>query len=496
MISVADWAEIRRLHKIEKLSKRAIAARMGVHRNTVTRALENDEPPRYRRGRTRESLLAPYQAKIHALLSQDPKLSAVRIYNQIEPEGYQGKLTILRDYLREIRPQYKPRAVYLRMSYEPGQYGQVDWAEMPAPVLWQGQWCKVYALVMVLCHSRLMYLEFSLSSQLYDFLRCHQNGLRYFKGSPKQWVYDNMTSVVKRRRGKAVTFNDTFMQFADYYAFKPHACWPAAPNQKGIVERPIDYIKGNFWAGRDFADFDDLVQQGRTWLEQTANARLHRTTRQVPRRHFESERPHLLPLPKEPWDTAWVLYPRVSKDCVVRVQTNDYSVPWQVAQQHRHLEVRVSGQWVHILADSKEVACHRRCYTKHQQILMPEHYQGLWQTRAGSVFARLEKGFLSAYGQVGQRFYDGLGRKTKHLKRALKAILRLERRYPHADILAALTTAVEHRCFDPLVVEYLLRVGQLKPVSPVSIPQLDYVTVEQRSLHSYDQCFSLNGGGQ
>lgn len=494
MISVEDWAEIRRLHKVEKLSKRAIARRLGLHRKTVNRALDNDEPPSYQRRQLRESLLAPYQAKIHALLSQEPKLSGVNIYNNIKAEGYQGQLTILRDYLREIRPQYQPRTVYLRMSYEPGEYGQVDWAEMPGPVLWQGQWCKVYGLVMVLCHCRLMYLEFSLSSQLPDFLRCHQHGLRYFGGTPRSWVYDNMTSVVKQRRGKAVTFNDTFWQFAGYYNFKPHACWPAAPNQKGIVERPIDYIKTNFWAGRDFTDFDDLVHQGREWLEQTANARLHRTTRQIPRRHFEAEQPQLLPLPQEPWDTDWVLYPRVSKDCVVRVDRNDYSVPWQVAERHRQVEVRVTGQWVAILAGGQQVARHPRCYGRYQQVLDPHHYDGLAQSRAGAVFTRLEKGFLSAYGSVGQRFYDGLGRKTERLKAALQAILQLERRYPHADIVAALTTAVEQRCFDPLVVEYLLRAGQLKPVAPVSIPGLEHVRVEQRSLHSYDRCFGSPGG--
>jgi transposase len=490
---VEDWAEIRRLAKVEKLSKRAIARRLRLHRNTVSRALDSDQPPRYKKREMQETLLDPYKPKIHALLSEDPKLSAVRIFDKIEPEGYQGQLTILREYLRQVRPEYKLREVYLRMSYQPGQYAQVDWGEMPDPVLWQGQLCKVYAFVMVLCYSRLLYLEFSLSSQLYDFLRCHQHGLTYFAGVPQSCVYDNLTSVVKQRRGKEISFNDTFLQFAGYYTFRPQACWPGAPHQKGAVERPIDYIKGNFWAGRDFADFDDLVGQGGWWLDQTANARLHRTTRQVPREHFEAERSHLLPLPAEPYDTAWVLYPRVSKDCVVRVQTNDYSVPWQIAQRHRSVEVRVDGQWVHILANGDEIACHPRCYGRHQQILDQTHYDGLWQSRAGQAFARLEKGFLTAYGPVGHQFYEGLGRKTERLKSALQAILKLERRYAHADIEAALQTAVAHRYFDPMVVEYLLRAGSLQPEPPPPVPILNEVAVEQRALSSYDQFFGTGG---
>lgn len=493
MITVEDWAEIRRLRKVEKLSERAIARRLGIHRETVKRALRGDEPARYQR-EARVSVLEPYKPKIHALLGQDHDLSGVRILEIIQGEGYPGQVSLLRDYLRQVRPEYKPRAVYLRMSYEPGEYGQVDWGEMPKPVLWQGQWCKVYAFVMVLCYCRLMYLEFSLSSQLYDFLRCHQNGLRFFGGSPKAWVYDNLTSVVKRRRGKEVSFNETFTQFAGYYLFCPHPCWPGAPNQKGAVERPIDYIKGNFWAGRYFADFTDLTQQSWRWLQDTANARVHRTTRHVPQQMFETERPQLIALPAEPFDTSWVLYPRVSKDCVVRVQTNDYSVPWQIARRHRRLEVRVEGQWVRLRVAGQEIACHARCYGHHQQILDAQHYAGLHQNQPGAAFARLEKSFLSAYGQVGQRFYDGLGRKTERLQSALQAIVQLESHYPHPDVLAALEMAVEHRYFDPLAVEYLLRVATLNPAVVPPTPTTVAVTVEERSLRSYDQFIPVGGG--
>ena len=490
-----DWAEIRRLHKVKKLSKRAIARRLGIHRDTVSRALAGEEPPHYRRSK-RASILDPYKAKIHALLSEDPGLSGERVFEIIQGDGYPGKKSIMRDYLRQVRPEYKPREVYLRMIYEPGQYGQVDWGELPQPVRWQGHWCKVYAFVMVLCYSRQLYVEFSLSSQLYDFLRCHQNGLHFFGGSAKCWVYDNMSSVVTKRRGRAVTFNETFRHFAGYYTFEPHACWPAAPHQKGVVERPIDYIKVNFCAGRHFVDYDDLVQQGWQWLQQTANVRVHRTTRRRPCELLEVERPDLITLPAEPFDTDWVLYPRVSKDCVVRVQTNDYSVPWQYAQRHRHLEVRVDGQWVRIQADSQEIARHARHFGKHQQILDREHYQGLWQTRAGAAFTRLEKGFLNAYGDIGRRFYEGLGHKTERLKQALQAIMKLESHYPHADIVTALQMAVDHRFFDPLAVEYLLRVATLETGAIPPTPTPLEVPVEQRPLTHYDELLSLEGGVQ
>jgi transposase len=136
MISVTEWAEIRRLYKVEKLSKRAIARHFGIHRNTVTRALASATPQQYQR-QPRLSILAPYQAKIHTLLTENAELSAVRILDLLCEEGYPGQISILRAHVRQIRSQYKPQPVYIRMEYRPGEYGQVDWGEMPEPVHWQ-----------------------------------------------------------------------------------------------------------------------------------------------------------------------------------------------------------------------------------------------------------------------------------------------------------------------------------------------------------------------
>ena len=190
-----------------------------------------------------------------------------------------------------------------------------------------------------------------------------------------------------------------------------------------------------------------------------------------------------------------MLYPKVRKDCVVRVETNDYSVPWQYAQRYRDqaVEVRVDGQWVRIMEkDGKEAARHPRCYARHQQVLDRSHYDGLWKNRAAAAFAALERGFLEAYGNVGRHFYAGLGRKTKRLQEALETVLRLERQYAHEDILAALDVAVQHGYFDVAAVQYLLHTGRAvsagQPVTPTTIQ----VSVETRTLDTYDGLY----GGQ
>ncbi len=213
MIAVADWADIRRLYYAEHLSKRQIAKQLQIHRNTVSAAIAADQPPHYARA-PRGSKLDPYKSKLEALLKETPDLSAVRLQEILEGEGYQGKISILKDYVHVLRPQFKPPQAFLRMTYAPAEYGQVDWAELPDPVLHQGVLCKVYAFVMVLCYSRQLYVEFSLATQLSDFLRCHQNALRTFGGSPKTTVYDNLSSVVLTRRGAEVTFTEGFLALA------------------------------------------------------------------------------------------------------------------------------------------------------------------------------------------------------------------------------------------------------------------------------------------
>jgi transposase len=485
MISVANWADIRRLFYAEHISKRKIAKRLGIHRDTVRAAIAATQPPKYER-EPRGSKLDPYKTNIQALLKETPDLSAVRLQEILEGEGYQGKISILKQYVQQVRPQFKPPEAFVRMTYAPGEYGQVDWAELPDRVLHQGVPCKVYAFVMVLCYSRELYVEFSLATQLPDFLRCHQNALRCFGGSPKTNVYDNLSSVVLTRRGADVTFTENFLAFAGHYCFEPKACWPYRPNEKGVVERPIDYLKRNFWAGRTFRDFDDLVAQGHTWLVR-ANQRVHGTLKERPCDRFAYERPLLTPLPTASLNTDWVLFPRVTKDCVIRVATNDYSVPWRLARQR--VQVNVDATTVRIYHAGKLAAEHARSYGKYRQIANPQHYEGLWHRKPSAHFLRLHQVYRETYGEVGERFFQGLSRATAHLEQALADLVALPETYRPADIQRAMEWAMQQGRYDPAVVRLLLIPAPTTRPTPLAVAVTP--EVEVRDLVVYD---ALAGG--
>ena len=169
MLNVDQWAEIRRLHRVEGMSIRGISRRLGLARETVSRAVRAKGPPVYRRA-ARPSQLDAFKGRIAELLAEYPRLSAVRVREILSAEGYTGGSTILRDYLHQVRP--RPIQAFQRTVYLPGEIGQVDWARMPDPIPDAfGKLRPVYAFVMVLGYSRMLTVIFSFRTRLVDFLR-------------------------------------------------------------------------------------------------------------------------------------------------------------------------------------------------------------------------------------------------------------------------------------------------------------------------------------
>ncbi len=171
-MNVALWAEIRRLAEIDQLSGRAIAQRLHCSRHTVAAALRLQQPPA-RQTAPRASLLDPYLDQINNLLAKYPDLSAVRIREEIArgPQGYTGSASILRRYLRQVRPARG--RVYQEVHYAPAQAMQVDWGECGRVQVGSTQ-RKVSVFVAVLCYSRLLYIEFTLSQRKAEFYRAGQ----------------------------------------------------------------------------------------------------------------------------------------------------------------------------------------------------------------------------------------------------------------------------------------------------------------------------------
>ena len=293
-------------HYLEQgLSKAAVARQVGVSERTVhhwiaagelDRELDG-EPVEYGPRQRRSSRLDPYKEIIEARLGEYPELSAVRLFREVRAAGYSGGYDQVKRHVREVRPR-PPQQPVERFETPPGHQGQVDFAEFRLP------WGKRYALVVVLGYSRLMWVCYYERQTMAVVMWGLESAFRYFGGVPTELLFDQMKAVVvedNREIGGRLVENPEFVRFGFHWGFRIRACRPYRAQTKGKVERPVSYIRRNFFYGGDFASDDDLNARVLRWLDTVANVRLHGTLKQRPVDRFEVERPHLKPLARWPY---------------------------------------------------------------------------------------------------------------------------------------------------------------------------------------------------
>jgi transposase len=345
----------------------------GFDRKTVRHYLSQDIPPETSRTRNKPSKLDPYKPHIKDRLEKYPRLSRVRFFEEIQKQGYDGKPTILGDYLRQIRPRI-PALPEIRYETLPGEMIQCDWLEYlySRP---DGSEKKVYGFSMVLGYSRMRYVEFSRSQDLQAFLEGHLRAFEYFGGIPKVILYDNLGSVVLKRKypSTASEFHPAFVDLRDHFGFTSRLCRLYRAKTKGKVERSIGYIKDNFLYGREFNSVEDINLQAREWMD-VVNRKVHGTTHEIPFDRLPQE--NLRPFTSYPSYIFQKTYQRkVSNDCYISLYRNLYSVPWRYAR--RFVDVVVRNNTVFVFADEAEICFHPLVEGKNQRSKKNEHFAGL-----------------------------------------------------------------------------------------------------------------------
>jgi transposase len=452
-MKVGLWAEIRRLAEIEKLSGWAISRRLHCSRHTVAAALHLDQPP-VRQVRPRASLLDAHKAKIDVLVAKYPDLSAVRIHEEIArgPDGYQGSTTVIRRYLRTTRPARG--RVYQEVHYEPAQAMQIDWGEC-GRVQVGATTRKVSVFVAVLCYSRLTFIEFALSQRKEEFYRCLVHALEFFGGSPRAVIFDNLKAAVLNGSGRASCFHPESLALCGYFYLQPIACERRDPESKGITEDGVRYVKHNALAGRaeELIRFEDYLALAPYWRDQVANVRIHETTRERPTDRFERERALLRPLPTLPFDTDEIVPAVVTPHARIKFDGNRYSTPPQWVR--RPVIIRANRDEVRVLHEGQVVAQHVRSYERGQLIVLPDHRTAALALRHRSRKTALEHAF-DALGPEACQFHLHLRRQPVKTGVHLRRLLGLAQLYGAAELLSAMTRAMELAAYDAASVENLL----------------------------------------
>jgi transposase len=488
MITPEQHAEIRRLYYGEHWKVGTIAAALGAHHETVRAALVNDTQG-VRRGTCRATQLDPYLPFVRDTLAQYPRLRATRVFEMVKARGYPGSVVQLRRAVRLIRPA-ATATVYRRLITLAAEEAQVDWGAFGSIRIGRGV-RPISGFVMVLSYSRAVFALFTVDQTLESFLRGHVEAFAAFHGIARTLVYDNLRSAVLERAGTAIRFHPRLLELAGHYHFAPRPCTPGRANEKGKIERQIQYLRHAFFAARTFADVDDLNAQFRRWRDEVAHQRPHpeqrdRTVAQV----LAEEQPRLLPLPAHPFETD-VMRPVVSgKTPYVRFDRNSYSIPH--THVRRPVTLLASLTTVRVVAGTEEIARHTRSYDTGQAIEQEAHIAGLVaatrQANPSSARDRLRLA-IPAVATLLER----LAARGESLRVHTARLLALLDDYGPQELGAAIAVALERDALGAGAIAHILETRRrqrgLKPPIPMALPDHPGVRdldVTPHRLETYD----------
>lgn len=480
-----DKRTIFEIHRLanEGQSVRKIATTLGLSRKTAFRYLK--DPTHERTPLKRVSKLDPFKDEITRMLKMDPRASAVVIRQRLSELGFDGGITILRDYLKAVRAPSVKRQPFIRFESDPGVQCQIDWGHFGSLVYGNTR-RKLHCMAVIECHSRMIYLEFTHSQRQDTLHRCLLNAFCFFQGTPKELVHDNMLTAVLEREGPMVRFNEAFLEFLRPFKIVPWACSVASPHEKGKVEKgAIHFIRHNFWPLRSFKNLDDLQAQANHWRDHVANVRVHSTTGQRPIDRF---RPHAMkPLPELLPDCRDRAPARVRPDFSIRFDANTYTVPpWAIGKQ---VMVKADNNTLTVYLKDKPIATHNRSWHRRERVELPHHREAALKHKRRHWLSQEVAAFVSL-GEEAKSYLERLAATNQPLKKSVKKLLDLKDEYGASALIDAIKRAISHNAHGAHYVENILHQERAPrrdhPPLKLKHEHLNRIRLEEPSLADYD----------
>jgi transposase len=499
MISAEQRAEIRRLFYAEHWKVGTIASALSVHPDTVRRAIEAERFLAHL-ARPRPTKVDAFLPFIRETLATYPRLRSTRLFEMLRPRGYTGSQVQLRRVVRRMRPARTEEA-YLRLRVMAGEQAQADWGCFG----WVGTGRArrpLSCFVMVLSWSRAIHALFTLDQTMESFVRGHLEAFGYYGGVPRAVLYDNLKSAVLSRRGDAIQFHPRLLELCGHYHYAPRPCAPGRGNEKGRVERQIQYLRTSFFAARSFRDVDDLNAQFRAWRDEVAHARrCPGDETMTVGEALARERAYLLPLPAHPFEADLLRVVRSGKTPYVHFDRNLYSIPHTLKGVPLTL---VAGPTTVRLLDrpDHEVARHARSWGTGQVVEDPRHVEGLVRHKHA---ARELKGRDRLRADVPETdgLFDVLALRGDNLGATTSRLLSLLDDYGAQELRAAVVEALAREAFGAGSVAHILeqrrRARGLAPPVRVELPddpRVRELRVRPHRLEEYDALGQHDDNGQ
>jgi transposase len=485
------WTEIRRQVLTGAMSKREACRHYDIHWMTLKKILAHEEPPGYRRALpARRPTIEPVLPIIRAILDADrtaprkQRHTAKRIWQRLRDEhGFRGGYTIVKDAVRELK--IGRQEVFLPLSHPPGE-AQVDFGFAEVSV--GGEPLQIAFFVMSLPYSDAVYVQVFPRECSEVFLEGHVRAFAFLGGVPRRIAYDNTkTAVAKITGSRERQITREFQRLQSHYLFAPHFCLVRRPNEKGHVERLLDYARSNFLVPvptvASLKELNDrLTEQCRRDL-----ARAVRGKAGTVETLLVEEQSTFLPLPARSFEARRVTQATADSMSLIRFDTNSYSVPTRYA--HRRLTVVATVDEVRVIYEDRLIARHQRSWKREQFVFNPVHYLALLERKPGGFdYARpLEQWELpNCFGLLRRRL-EAAGPNGQGT-RAFIRVLRLLERYSLAQVTDAVDYALDIDVIDPDSIRVILEHRSDRPVEMFALdgrPYLQQVKVTTTDVTAY-----------
>lgn len=492
MIDYETFMQIKTCHDEKRLNCPQIAKKLGIDERTVQKWLnQNRYTPR--QSSRKNSKLDPFKAYIVQLLETHP-YSATQIFQRLREENFDGGFTIVKEYVRKIRPRrVEP---FLKLSFAPGECAQVDWGSYGS-VNVGGTRRKLSFFVMVLCYSRMMYVEFTLLQTMEHFLGCHQNAFNRL-GVPGKIMIDNLkTGVLKRIMGQEPILNPKYLDFANHYGFRIAPCAVRKGNEKGRVENGVGYVKKNFLAGFEIPDFGIVNPSAIGWLDTVCNVRIHGETGKKPVDMFAEEKNSLSQLPTLPYDIATISPVRACKQFRIALDANHYSVPAEYAGQK--LSLKTYPDRLCIYHQEKLIARHVRSYERRKDIEDPDHPKELIRQRKKGKDQKIFMRFLQISPKALE-YYQIMEQRRVNPNHHIIKIVALSETYGTEPVARAIEDAFVLQAFSSDYIANILEQRKRTLPEPAALiltrrQDLLEIEIEQPDMAIYNKALEKHHGG-
>jgi transposase len=439
---------------IRRIARELNISRTRVRRLLVSNSVLRDTTPQREipLKKKRPSKLDPYKELIGDLLEKYSNITGQRVYELLKEKGFDGKITIVRDYLKSIREVASKTPVRM-VETDPGQLGAFDWSDYNITFTSTGKTEQVTFFSYILCYSRRQYIDLVDDKKQQTLFRELMAAFIYMDGVPRENRGDNQKACVDRWEMGRPVFNRKYLEFATWYRFTPRTITPYRPQENLKVERPFWYFEQNFLNGRTFKDRDDLKEQLRKWLTQVNDVRKHGTTKRRPIDMYIEEQPYLQPLPANHYDTSIVTQKVVNQESCIYWKGYQYVVPEKYMFEICPIRI-TEDQMVIYSPAGEQIACHPLAEKGSKERYVGVHQKPRKKPNLviADVISRLESFSPEMIEYIEQVRQHKPGTWRHHLRR----LLALKVNYRVEDILVAVRRAWQYKVFESGAIERFL----------------------------------------